>query len=350
MPAVTANPEQIKLLDRIAHRMLNLSSGTPVEYTRKTLGTNRTILDEMVNARLIRIFKGQYLPTFRGIQRLDSGVRSLVAENLNYVLSALKRLYIRRDIPTFALSEIVVETRALNPTLDKRDVLPVLVLGEEFGYYSFQNGIQFSAGEFVVHNATVIEKILDFDSVAEHWTKLVAREEADKSRTYSSAGKGDTTPIEQRAQEAALPVLDFMHNARLRGVVERDRSELQRVKRAQAVKSRYVLCGGLIEALLLDALLHYETRAKTANKAPKGHGSARALHDWRLGDLIDVAVELNIIQTDAEQYSHGVRNYRNLVHPGKEIRSQQKVAPEEADIAEKVLDIVIRELRANTRS
>ncbi|PYU22855.1 MAG: hypothetical protein DMG32_17240 [Acidobacteria bacterium] len=106
------------------------------------------------------------------------------------------------------------------------------------------------------------------------------------------------------------------------------------------------MCGSLIEGLLLDALQRDEPKARAANKTPKLKGGVKIkpLADWNLGELIDVAVELNIIETHAEQFSHGVRNYRNLIHPGKEIQSAQKVATEEADIAEKVLEIVIREL------
>ena len=100
------------------------------------------------------------------------------------------------------------------------------------------------------------------------------------------------------------------------------------------------MCGSLIEGLLLDALQRDEPKARAANKTPKLKGGVKIkpLADWNLGELIDVAVELNIIETHAEQFSHGVRNYRNL------IQSAQKVATEEADIAEKVLEIVIREL------
>jgi len=53
---------------------------------------------------------------------------------------------------------------------------------------------------------------------------------------------------------------------------------------------------------------------------------------------------LNVIETDVEQFSHGVQNYLNLIHPSKELMTGRKIAKEEAAIAEKVLEIVIREL------
>ena len=112
-----------------------------------------------------------------------------------------------------------------------------------------------------------------------------------------------------------------------------------------------MLCGGLIEALLLECLLQDEAKAKAAKKAPKSKGGmqVKLLPEWDLGGLIDVALELGRIETDAEKFSHGVRNYRNLIHPGREMSSTQKVAVEEAEIAEKVLEIIIRELSKGSK-
>jgi hypothetical protein len=344
---VTLVPEQKKLLSRMASRLLNLRAGTPITYTRKNLGPQRALLDQMLTGNLVRIVGGQYLPTFRGIEQLDDDIRQLARGNLNYVLGALKRLYSRSDDCTFNFDVIVEEVRRQDPTRDANDVLPALLLGEEFNYYSFQNGIQERDDHLAVQSATVAERILDLTSVEEEWARLIAQEEMDRSRKFEAPVQTVGRSPGSETQEGGLPELQFMRRADLRKIVERDYAELQRVKIASAAKSRYVLCGGLIEALLLDALLCEEAKAKAANKSPKlkGGSQTKPLLDWNLGELIDVVVELHIIETDAEQFSHGVRNYRNLIHPGKEIQSSQKVAIEEADISEKVLEIIMRELR-----
>jgi hypothetical protein len=137
----------------------------------------------------------------------------------------------------------------------------------------------------------------------------------------------------------------FMHSGELRNIVERDYAELQQIKRVGGLKSQYILYGGLIEAILLDALQRPTINLTTSKKAPRSKGVIRPVDEWGLGDLIDVSRELDLITAEVEQFSHGVRNYRNLVHPSKELKSARKIAKEEAAIAEKVLEIVIRELK-----
>jgi hypothetical protein len=345
--SVAPNAEQKNLLSRFANRLLNLRAGTPVTYTRKNLGPKRSVLDEMISANLIRIVGGQYLPTFRGIEALDADIRQLVRGNLNCVFAALQRLYGGSGAQyTFSFEAIVEEAKKLDPTRDAKDVLPALIIGEEFGYHYFENGIQEHDDHLEIRSATVLEKIFDFTSVDEDWASRMAQEKVDRSRAGHSAGPSVNSVGAAAAADAVPPDFRFMGNANLKKIVERDYAELRGVRTIAAAKSRYVLCGGLIEGLLLDVLLQNETGAKSSSKAPKSKGGsqAKALEEWNLGELIDVAVELKIIETDAQQFSHGVRNYRNLIHPGKEMRSNQKVAREEAEISEKVLEIIIREL------
>lgn len=185
-----------------------------------------------------------------------------------------------------------------------------------------------------------METILDFTSVEDRWSQLLT-EEAERERKATQVAD---PAVDYAAEDILETAFSFMHSSELENIVRRDYAELQRVKSAGGIKSQYMLCGGLIEALLLDALQDREPDFEQCRKAPKSKGGVRPLAEWGLGELIDVARELNVIDTDAEQFSHGVRNYRNLIHPSKELRSGQKVAEEEAHIAEKVLHIVIREL------
>jgi hypothetical protein len=124
----------------------------------------------------------------------------------------------------------------------------------------------------------------------------------------------------------------FVRNHKLREIIGRDWAELQSIKGVPSVKSRLILAGGLIEALLLDALQEPEER-------------------WTLERLIDAAVDRGRLSPGVRTFAHAVRDYRNLVHPGKEIKAdcKCKVAAEEAEIAEHVLEMVIRDLRAEKR-
>lgn len=132
----------------------------------------------------------------------------------------------------------------------------------------------------------------------------------------------------------------FVADNDLRHILDRDYQELQRCIVGGNWKSAIILSGGSIEAILLDLLVRNETVAKSSTRAPKED----SLNKWGLNDLIEVAVKEELINGGVATLSHSVREYRNLIHPGVELRKGLKVEPEEAKIAMSVLDMLIREL------
>lgn len=150
------------------------------------------------------------------------------------------------------------------------------------------------------------------------------------------------TSVEDLSQ---TPVTDsrsfhFITDYKLRKILERDYQEIQRDIIAASWKSAIILSGGSIEAVLLDLLTKNSSLAKTSSKAPIESDFSK----WDLDSLINVAVDIKLVNDQVAKLSHTVREYRNLIHPGREIRSGLKVEPEEAKIAIQVLNILIREL------
>ena len=142
------------------------------------------------------------------------------------------------------------------------------------------------------------------------------------------------TPVTEKRQFA------FISNPDLRTIIERDYSEIQRNYIAECWKSTIILCGGAIEAILTDLLLSNETAAKAVKSAPSEPDITR----WDLSALISVAVELSLVSAGVDKLSHSLREYRNLVHPGNELRNKLRFDAEEAKIAVEVLNIVHRDL------
>lgn len=83
-----------------------------------------------------------------------------------------------------------------------------------------------------------------------------------------------------------------------------------------------VMMGGLIEGLLM-ARVNKEPDKKpafTAKAAPKDKtGTTLRLKEWMLKDYIDVAHELKWITRSAKDVSSVLRDYRNYIHPQKEL-------------------------------
>lgn len=132
----------------------------------------------------------------------------------------------------------------------------------------------------------------------------------------------------------------FIKDVGLRKLVERDYNEIQRAFVVNCHKAVIVLCGGTIEAILAALLLANDSDARSAGAAPRKDD----ILAWSLSDLIEVSVELELISKSTEKLSQSVREYRNLVHPGNELRNGLSFGREEASIALEVLHIVHRDL------
>jgi hypothetical protein len=108
---------------------------------------------------------------------------------------------------------------------------------------------------------------------------------------------------------------------------------------ANSYKSTLLLSGSLLECMLLDVLMQ---RSEEAQKINPGKG---ALEKWDLNDLILAAEKLSILSSKIhEKLSHVLREYRNLIHPGRELRENYIIAREEATIAVEIVNITIRDL------
>ena len=132
----------------------------------------------------------------------------------------------------------------------------------------------------------------------------------------------------------------FLHDIDLRKIIERDFDEIRRAYISKCWKSIIVLFGGTIEAVLLHLLYSNEDAAKSAESAPKEPDMTR----WDLYDLIKVATELQLVTIGVEKLSHPLREYRNLVHPGYELRKGLSCNQEEAKISFEILNMVHRDL------
>lgn len=135
-------------------------------------------------------------------------------------------------------------------------------------------------------------------------------------------------------------VFSFVNDSNLRSIIERDFAEVQRAYISECWKSVIILCGGTIEAILTDLLLQNSNNALSSSVAPKQRDITR----WNLSDLIKVCVDLDLISHGVEKLSHPIREYRNLIHAGRELRENLIFDAEEARIAMEVLNIVYRDL------
>ena len=134
----------------------------------------------------------------------------------------------------------------------------------------------------------------------------------------------------------------FVSDKELKNIIERDYKELICILFPEgAWKSVVVMCGSILEAILYDILSRPQNKSKALNssKAPRGKNFDEG--KWSLHDLIEVAVDVGILpQERANTIDQVIRNYRNFVHPKKEIRSQYSCTEAEAYMARGMLDSI----------
>lgn len=82
--------------------------------------------------------------------------------------------------------------------------------------------------------------------------------------------------------------------------------------------SAVFLSGGTLEGLLAFALKRRE--AEAVEEYNKKNRTSRPLTEWALNDLVDVALKLKLIGEGSAKAAQAVRDFRNLIHPGKLLR------------------------------
>lgn len=92
--------------------------------------------------------------------------------------------------------------------------------------------------------------------------------------------------------------------------------ESQRCVEAGAHLAAIVMMGSILEGALLHRVESNIAVANAAKSSPKGKdGKPRAIADWGISGLIDVAHEVGWLQGDMKRFSHALRESRNVVHP-----------------------------------
>ena len=141
-------------------------------------------------------------------------------------------------------------------------------------------------------------------------------------------GKPQTAKPAQTANdflnsEFAIPnVQKLPIEAQVIRVIESRLAEARRALGAGAHLSVIFLCGSVLEAVLLGAAQKEPARFNRATASPKGKdGIVRQFPEWSLAQFIDVACELDLLKPDVKKFSHGLRDFRNYIHPYEQMVS-----------------------------
>lgn len=105
-------------------------------------------------------------------------------------------------------------------------------------------------------------------------------------------------------------------------VIEKRLTEARIALKAGANLSVILLCGSVLEAVLLGAAQKHPATFNNSKAIPTNSaGSVKKFHEWTLAQFIDVASEIGLLKPDVKKFGHGLRDFRNYIHPYQQLAS-----------------------------
>lgn len=127
---------------------------------------------------------------------------------------------------------------------------------------------------------------------------------------------------------------DFIQNDLFKSMLERDYQEVENCLASKAYKSVIVMSGSIVEALLVEFLI--------AN-VPDGYTSSK-IRRLKFHELISLAANVQLISEVTKDLTSVIREYRNYVHPDKEVRSKEFITEDKGIIAYRLLNLIIQDI------
>jgi hypothetical protein len=150
-----------------------------------------------------------------------------------------------------------------------------------------------------------------------------------------------------------VSTLAFLKDSELIQSIQLDISSAEASFNGGEWKPTAVMAGAALEALLLWAIMQHSESERGSAIDELKLGKLDAAHpegqQWGLAKYIPVAKQLRAILPESAQQANLAQDFRNLIHPGRQIRLQMKCDRGAARAALAAVDLVIRDLEARFR-
>ena len=127
-------------------------------------------------------------------------------------------------------------------------------------------------------------------------------------------------------------------------IIQSRLKEAQSCLAAKAYLSVIFQCGSVLEAVLLGAAQKEPEQFNRSQSSPKKDGKTKAFQDWTLSELINVASDIGLLNPDIHKFSHGLRDFRNYIHPYEQLVSRFSPDENTAKICFQVLKAALADV------
>jgi hypothetical protein len=105
-------------------------------------------------------------------------------------------------------------------------------------------------------------------------------------------------------------------------IIEARLNEARKALGIGAHLSVIFLCGSVLEGVLMGAAQRNPQKFNSSPASPKdASGRIKPFHQWNLSQLIDAACAVQLLGLDVKKFGHGLRDFRNFIHPYEQLAS-----------------------------
>ncbi|MFT3911488.1 MAG: hypothetical protein QM737_18840 [Ferruginibacter sp.] len=132
-------------------------------------------------------------------------------------------------------------------------------------------------------------------------------------------------------------------------ILEKRISEISKNIKGGASLSAVIMCGSVLEGMLLGIASSKMREFNTSSCGPKNKDTGKVMpfHEWTLSNFIDVAHNIGLLGLDVKKYSHSLRDFRNYIYPYQQMSSGFDPDIDTAKISWQVLKAAISDLSKN---
>lgn len=113
-----------------------------------------------------------------------------------------------------------------------------------------------------------------------------------------------------------IPLDKIINDENIYKILQNRMDEAKQAIKNHLYLSAILLCGSILEGVLLHIEVTYPKLFNQATSSPKNKdGKNKPFTDWSLSDSINVAKEVGFLSEDVKKFSHVLRVFRNYIHP-----------------------------------
>lgn len=137
----------------------------------------------------------------------------------------------------------------------------------------------------------------------------------------------------------------------IQGIITERLDEIQKTIKSECALSVVILCGSVLEGILLGMATSNMKDFNQSIASPKNKETGKVLlfHEWTLSNFIDVSYDIGLLGLDVKKFSHVLRDFRNYIHPYQQMNSGFSLDIDTARISWQVLQAAISDLLKNKK-